>query len=323
MTGRWLCWLAAAAGALAFHLYYDGWASWYLLMLALALPLLSLLVSLPAMLRLRVRWNWPAEPSVPRGAPVTLRLGRRHAWLPAPRCRLRLEAVHLPSGQAVVRPLWLDRSEALPLDTSRCGVLRCHLTHGWVYDYLGLFRFPRRLPPARELTVLPLSVAPSPPPQLDAAAALRWQPKPGGGFAEQHELRAYRPGDPLHAVHWKLTAKTGELVIREAQEPVEPLRVVSFDLSPATFDRTLDQLNWLERQLLDRQLPHELRWLDPASGVLCRAAIRGPGDWQAQLQALLRLSLRADAPGLAGRHFPDAGWHCHIHGEPAGEEAHA
>lgn len=28
-----------------------------------------------------------------------------------------------------------------------------------------------------------------------------------GAYAEEHELRPYRPGDPMRTVHWKLTAK--------------------------------------------------------------------------------------------------------------------
>ena len=40
-----------------------------------------------------------------------------------------------------------------------------------------------------------------------------------------------------------------------------------------------------------------------------------------ELETLLRTPLRTDAPSLAGRHFPDAGWRCHICGEDDGEEA--
>ncbi|MFR5863988.1 MAG: DUF58 domain-containing protein [Acutalibacteraceae bacterium] len=46
-------------------------------------------------------------------------------------------------------------------------------------------------------------------------AGKRLRPKPGGGFAEEHDIREYRAGDPLNAVHWKLSAKLDELLIRE------------------------------------------------------------------------------------------------------------
>ena len=62
MIRRWLFYLVLLSAALAFHIYYYGWLSWYLLALTLALPPLSLLLSLPAMLGQHVRWNWQTMP---------------------------------------------------------------------------------------------------------------------------------------------------------------------------------------------------------------------------------------------------------------------
>ena len=45
----------ALVGALVFHTYYTGWFSWYLLVLAVCLPVFSLICSLPAMRRLRLQ----------------------------------------------------------------------------------------------------------------------------------------------------------------------------------------------------------------------------------------------------------------------------
>lgn len=322
MIRRWLCWLALLLAALVFHLYYYGWLSWYLLQLLLLTPVLSLLVSLPAMLGQRVRWNWQSDASCSRGKTAALRLGGRSAWIPAPRCHLKLRVTQLGSGQSVTRSLWLAEAQSLPLDTAHCGVLRCQLTDGWVYDYLGLFRLPRKLPAARELTVLPLRAEPEPKPRLTGLEYRRWQARPGGGYAEQHELRSYRPGDPLRSVHWKLTAKTDGLIIREAMEPVRQLVLVSFDLTddPACLDRTLDQLCWLTDWLLEHEISHELRWLEPTTGTLCAARIERREDFDAALEGLLRTPLASAAPSLRTRQFPEADWHYHISAGP-GEEA--
>lgn len=321
MIRRWALYLLTLLSVLVFYVFYYGWISHFLFVVVLLLPWLSLLVSLPAMLGLRVRWNWQTEARCSRGNTAILRLGRRRAWLPAPRCRLSLQVTHVGSGQNVVWPLWLQEAQELPLDTTHCGVLRCQLVQGWVYDYLGLFRLPRHTPPARLLTVWPVPTAPQPAPHLDTLEFRRWQAKPGGGFSEQHELRLYRPGDPLRSVHWKLTAKTDDLVVREPQEPVKQLALLTLDLinDPAQLDRILDQLCWLSDLLLQHEIPHELRYLEPSTGALCSLPIRCSEELTAAVERLLHTPLAEQTPSLAGRPFPEADWRYHITG--LGEEA--
>lgn len=316
MIRRWLLYLPALLGALVFHVFYYGWASWYLFWLVVLLPWLSLAVSLPAMLGTRVRWNWQTTARCTRGKTAILRLGRRPARLPAPRCWLSLRVEHTGTGQTVTVPMWLRQSQELPLDTGHCGVLRCQLGHGHVYDYLGLFRLPRPLPPARELIVWPEPEEPVPAPHLAALEYQRWTAKPGGGFAEQHELRAYRPGDALHSVHWKLTAKTGDLVVREPQQPVRRLVLVTLDLrsDPDWQDRTLGRLCWLSGWLLEHGISHEVRYLAPQGGVLQRVPVSDRDELDALVERLLRTPPGGEARSLVGRSFPDADWRYHITG---------
>lgn len=141
---------------------------------------------------------------------------------------------------------------ALELPTNHCGAVTCAVDRGRVYDYLGLFRLPRRWNCQTELLVLP---CPQPPEQLPSLAQLQvlsYRPKPGGGFAEVHELRDYRPGDSPREIHWKLTAKVDHPIVREAQVPNQGPVVLTLDLSgsPGELDSCLDQTCWLAQWLL-------------------------------------------------------------------------
>jgi len=51
-----------------------------------------------------------------------------------------------------------------------------------------------------------------------------------GGQDEFYGLRPYRAGDPVRAIHWKRSARTGELVIRELTSNVTPQMVVVLDV---------------------------------------------------------------------------------------------
>ena len=60
MIGRWICYFLGLAAAVVFHAYYFGWYSWFVLQLTVLLPLFSLLVSLPSMLRAGLTLEGPS-----------------------------------------------------------------------------------------------------------------------------------------------------------------------------------------------------------------------------------------------------------------------
>ena len=74
------------------------------------------------------------------------------------------------------------------------------------------------------------------------------------------EIREYRPGDRLQRIHWKLSAKTGKLIFREAMEPVRHRIVLTLDLcgDHQTLNRKLGRLLWLGNTLTEKQISFEI-----------------------------------------------------------------
>ena len=310
-----LLYLAALAGGLVFYCFFYAWFSWYLLLLLLCLPWLSLLVSLPAMLQFRLTLN--ADATVRRGTAAK-------AWVrvscplpcPAYRARIRLQAGF--TGGRVLLKICSGNQWSTVLPTVHCGRLICSLEKVRVYDYLGLFRLPRRCPGHVETVVLPIPQPPAPLPNLSQLQVLSYRPKPGGGFSEAHEMRDYRPGDSLREVHWKLTAKTDRPIIREAQEPDRNPVLLTLDLrgSPEDLDGVLDQLYWLSGYLLDHEISHLVHWA--AAGGYFAASV----EERAQLELLVDRLCRATPAeeALTAQDWTgDAFWHYHI--LPQGKEA--
>ena len=251
MIKRWCFYLALALGCLALNIAYQGWLAWILLMALLWFPALSLAVSLPAMLTVRMKAE--AGGAVPMGTKAALRL-KASCPLPMPqyRCRIRVSSV-LNGEKRLLRP-----GEMLP--TEHCGQLLCRLEKCWVYDYLGLFRLKVRKVSESATVVRPAPVKTDIPAEVHRYISRAWKPKPGGGFAENHELRLYRPGDNLNQLHWKLTAKTGKLIVREAMEPLHSRIALTMDLmgAPEELDRKMGRLLWLGEYLLDAQQQFEV-----------------------------------------------------------------
>ena len=183
-----------------------------------------------------------------------------------------------------------------------------------LYDYLGLFWLPVRRPAPVETVVLPTAREPRRLPNLSHFLVRRLKPKPGGGFSEEHELRDYRPGDSMREIHWKLSVKTDRTIVREAQEPVRGLTLLTFDLrgTPDRVDATLEELLWLSQWLLRHDTPHQILWIDPTDCQMATASMEREEDLQPLLGRLLRAPLRDDTPSIEGRSFPRATWRCHV-----------
>ena len=304
MAGRRLIYLAALAGSVVFYIAYGQWLSWLVLVIVLALPWFSLALSLPAILTFR---------AVPDG-PAVLTTGEQgELWVlgsspwPMPLFRGRLKLTRCRTGES-----WIYQEKG-DLPVRHCGGLTVTLEALRIYDYLGLFSFPVRCREKKMLIIRPKPLPMTLPADLERIVPRAWRPKFGGGFAENHELRLYRPGDSLNQIHWKLSAKTGSLTIREAMEPVQGLILLTMDLqgSHEEVDRKFGRLLWLGNRLLRFGLPFELHCLT-ADGVMTYSIARRK-DLK---QAVDDLLCRGAAPeGTMDTRNHAAVWHCHIGGD--------
>lgn len=249
MVKRWLTYLAVLGSCLILYLLHRQWAPCILFIAVCALPPLSLL-----MMRRTIR-SAHADVQIPQkltcgtdvSASVTVTCRG-----PKPQWQADMVLQHSFSGEKL-RP-----KPNTPLSAQHCGLLRLHIRGIYLYDYLGLFRFRLARPQTLEIPVHPEPVAPESIPELSNRVSVTWQPRRGGGFSENHDLRLYRPGDSLQQIHWKLSAKTGSLILREPLEPLYSRLLLRMDLkgTPQELDSKLGQLLWLSRYLLQKQLPH-------------------------------------------------------------------
>lgn len=270
--------LAALTSCLVFYVFYREWMAAVVLLTVLLLPVFSLLVSLPAMLGVRVKLKCPRAVTMGEQAEICLRAESR---FPQPPMRGKLIVRRETSGD-----IWKYKNQG-NLATDHCSGLTVRVASCWVYDYLGLFRRRVCKRVTEVVVVRPKPVPLEKVPDFSRRAAWAWRPKQGGGFAENHELRLYRPGDNLQQIHWKLTAKTGKPILREAMEAEQNHMVVSLDLkgTPAKLDDLLGKLFWLSGKLLEAELVHEIHTLT-GNGIVSYS-IADKADLETALDKLL------------------------------------
>jgi uncharacterized protein (DUF58 family) len=110
-----------------------------------------------------------------------------------------------------------------------------------VTDPFGLARRSWPAGPAEEITICPrvheLRPAPGAPGRLRSASpfAVRFH-APAIDGEEFLTLREYEVGDDLRRIHWRSTARTGELIVREDEAQWQPRAVVLLDTRPSAHD---------------------------------------------------------------------------------------
>lgn len=302
MIKRWLLYLVALIGCVIFFAAYQGWVSWLLLSAVIILPWLSLLLSLPFMLLTKARLILPGR--VKMGSAERLQLEVQTPVLQLPqRCRFQVRHSLTATNDVC-------KADAF-LPTRHCGQIACTCRSLYVYDFLGLFRLSRKPAPCNVL-VFPAPIPMPRPEDLEQHLSRSWRPKYGGGFAENHELRLFRPGDSMNQVHWKLSAKTGKLVVREPMVPNIGLVLLSVSLcgEPQELDRKMGRLLWMGQYLLGLGLRFEI-CAQTGQGVLQLPVTDGQTLDEALAQILC--SSPVDAEQLPNR---AASWQFHIGGDP-------
>jgi uncharacterized protein (DUF58 family) len=107
-------------------------------------------------------------------------------------------------------------------------------------DPFGLFRYRHQGAETEVALVLPSFAALTSTPQVRELEANVAAPRAGSG-TEMFGVREYRPGDPLRRIHWRSSARHGELIVREFEPPGVQTLGIFCDPSPPS-PRAADQI---------------------------------------------------------------------------------
>ncbi len=284
-----------------FFVFYEGWFSLFTLWVTLLLPFLSLLVSL--ILFRRVRICVDAETRLISGDDFSLTVyfteknakdkHKTSRGLLFPGCHFTLKLEDRVSGKTEKEKMRLNApdyaafyEEPLHAGTYHFEIQRCKLT-----DILGLVSIKTMPPKPVFVTVFPRVTVPSPIPDVRALLPVSFTPSPSQGFSEITDIRDYRPGDPLRAVHWKLSAKTDDLLVKDPQDPVMKHIVIMLtpELDRDKLDITLGEYLWLSEQLL--KLPVSFTLIYGTDHILLQEVIESREALYACMERLLDLKV--------------------------------
>lgn len=114
--------------------------------------------------------------------------------------------------------------------------------------------------------------------------------EPGHDVSETFDVRPYVPGDEVRAVHWKLSAKSGDLVIRRFVKPINYSVVLLVELAetdPSALESCVCYAANFSRGLLDTGVMHTFAWLDGGSEEYCSYNVSSYEDLDAAVFRLV------------------------------------
>ncbi|MGI5224320.1 DUF58 domain-containing protein [Actinoallomurus sp. CA-142502] len=236
---------------------------------------------------------------VPRGDPAVcvLTVGNT-GRLPMPRTvvhdrlgshRVPVEVPFLRPGGETTLTYRLDTTrrgvfEAGPLRWERRDCLGLASAGGAAGEVRGLYVHPATHP----MTIVPSGRARNPEGPADTVVA-------GGTIF--HRLREYVAGDDLRRIHWRSTARTGTLMVRENLDTSLPATTVLLDTAYAGYDG--DACFEEAVEVAASALAAAVRLGFPARCVAGESAVEAKGDAGEALDFLAGLSLGA-GPGVSG-----------------------
>ena len=114
---------------------------------------------------------------------------------------------------------------------------------------------------------------------------------PGHDTSELFGIREYREKDKLQSIHWKLSAKMDELMVKEGSLPVACAIVVFLDVRSDTQQNSmsafLELAASLSYSLLDRKCAHFIAWYSKTKGEVIRVRVDNEESFYLSLSRFL------------------------------------
>ena len=260
--------------------------------------------------RLSVRAVLP-ERIVFRGEPFQIRLElTNQSRLPVPQLMARAAVRVFPEKEELLLrgKLMLGSRETgslcFQMDSAHCGCLEVRPNQLMITDFLGLVQRKCRVDVEDRhlLFVLPEALKDGAELPEGANAVIDRegeQEKKGTTAIDVAEIRPYALGDLMKLIHWKLSARLSELMVRDMQDPAEELLRVYLDLREQEDKKNtrLDKDAWdhfsetvavASGTLLAHEQPHVVCWADAAANAMVKHTVQDEESQQRMLCELMR-----------------------------------
>lgn len=284
--------------ALVFHIFIEDYISFWILAFLVMLPLISILFTVFSM------HGVTAELIIKNSSmqknnefPIQLKVYNKFFFLVC-RVRIKLTIRNELLQQEQTRTFFMTANHSGQIveqiiSSQYCGVLSCSITELRIYEALGLFSFCKKIESSYFIVVLPTAY-----PLMAINSAIvqnvhsNAPPKiiKGNDPSEIMDIRDYRDGDQHSKIHWKLSAKYNQFMVKDFGDPISYDVLIMFDLNGNNSEHLnglLDTVYSVFDFLLKNQISYEVEWYDSIHEHLVRTSIAQKNDMELALENIL------------------------------------
>ncbi len=284
--------------AVVFHIFIVDYISFWILALLIMFPLISMLITVIAMCGVT------SELMIKNSAiqkdeafPIQLKIYNKYFFL---LCRVRLKLTIrnelLQQEQTMTFIVTANHSIQTieqSISSQYCGMLSCSIAELRIYDALGLFSFCKNIESRYFIVVLPSVYHPMAFSSVilqDIQNNITLKNIKGNDPSEIMDIREYRDGDRLARMHWKLSDKYDQLMVKDFGDPISNDLLMLFDLngnSNEEISGLLDVIYSISHFLLKNQIAYEMEWYDSFHECLVHTIIAQENDLRLTFEAIL------------------------------------
>ena len=274
---------------------------------AIILPVISFVLLLIEWSKIAVTMKIPV-PVAEKDNPIQLQIViKRSIPLPVGQIDLRMRCISGFTKQERIRYLSIDHDGKInskviyDICSYQCGKVKIVIDRIRMKDIFGLCSLNKKINLAKEITFLPkiyeTMVEVSEGVRHFAGETEEDEPEAAGNDHSQvYQIRPYRPGDRLQTIHWKLTARSGELYVREAGEPICLAAGIFMDFRAASAmersnaEALIESALSISNALLEQNCRHFIVWYDVNAKKLSKQRISKMEDIYALMSCLMSVS---------------------------------
>ena len=238
----------------------------------------------------------------PADVTVTTSNGSR---LPVPACRIDVTCRNVLTKEECEIPLMYacgpngSKSSSFSIVSEHCGMEEIKVREAFITDPAGLFRREQKLDSSAAIYVMPEVKEIEIPSEFfdayDMESYSYSQHLKGTDTGEVFGVREYADGDSPKQIHWKLSAKMDDLMVKIPSYPIENKLVVLLDnsipegteLGPGRRNDLMEMFFSVSLSLLKKNITHSLGWCDHRTGSFILKRIENENDmWMAVPEAL-------------------------------------
>lgn len=229
-------------------LLFDSWYLAAVFVMQILFPLLLFCLLRFDVRRTSVTLDYSESCKIGESAPLRLNFSKRHFSVVTGLIEVNVEWDNLMLGEHRTDQIrfYLNGKEetvSVPLDFYCCGEIVVRQVQVRCYDVFGICdgdiaRFENK---RIYVQPLPLGIRVMYERISGGSMENEWEtlPKKGNDVGEIYDLREFQPGDSMRSIHWKMSAKLGELIAKENGDTLHTESFVLLDLGRSLADGTL------------------------------------------------------------------------------------